>query len=114
VRVLGPEHPSTLTSMANLASTYRNQGRWKEAEELEVQVIEMRKRVFREEHPDTLTGMNNLVFTWKGKGHNDKAISLMEKCFQLQKRILGPHHPDIKSSLGALNKWQMENIEIGL
>ncbi|XTI89297.1 hypothetical protein V2W45_560016 [Cenococcum geophilum] len=24
--------------MANLASTYRNQGRWKEAEELEVQV----------------------------------------------------------------------------
>jgi hypothetical protein len=39
-RVLGEEHPSTLTSMANLASTYRNQGRWKEAEELEVQVME--------------------------------------------------------------------------
>src|SRR3954469_21221439 len=29
---LGAEHPDTLTSMANLASTYRNQGRWKEAE----------------------------------------------------------------------------------
>jgi len=26
-RVLGAEHPSTLTTMANLASTYRNQGR---------------------------------------------------------------------------------------
>jgi hypothetical protein len=25
--VLGEEHPDTLTSMANLASTYRNQGR---------------------------------------------------------------------------------------
>jgi hypothetical protein len=34
-RVLGEEHLSTLTSMANLASTYRNQGRWKEAEELQ-------------------------------------------------------------------------------
>ncbi|KAH7146082.1 hypothetical protein EDB81DRAFT_759388 [Dactylonectria macrodidyma] len=33
-RVLGEEHPLTLTSMANLASTYMNQGRWKEAEEL--------------------------------------------------------------------------------
>ncbi|KAF1811768.1 HET-domain-containing protein [Eremomyces bilateralis CBS 781.70] len=32
---LGPEHHSTLTSMAYLASTYRNQGRWKEAEELQ-------------------------------------------------------------------------------
>src|SRR5438045_8413486 len=27
-RVLGKERPSTLTSMANLASTYRNKGRW--------------------------------------------------------------------------------------
>jgi hypothetical protein len=26
-RVLGDEHPDTLTSMANLAATYRNQGR---------------------------------------------------------------------------------------
>ena len=37
-KVLGAEHPSTLTSMANLASTYWNQGRWKEVEELELQV----------------------------------------------------------------------------
>jgi hypothetical protein len=43
--VLGEEHPSTLTSIANLASTYGNQGRWKEAEE----------------HPDTLTSMINLA-----------------------------------------------------
>ena len=35
-RVLGSGHPSALTSMANLASMYRNQERWKDAEELEV------------------------------------------------------------------------------
>jgi hypothetical protein len=29
-RVLGVEHPDTLTSMGNLASTYKNQGRWKQ------------------------------------------------------------------------------------
>ena len=32
VRVLGEEHPDTLSSMANLAATFWNQGRWKEAE----------------------------------------------------------------------------------
>ncbi|APA10080.1 hypothetical protein sscle_05g048500 [Sclerotinia sclerotiorum 1980 UF-70] len=47
--VFGQEHPSTLTSMANLASTFWNQGRWKEAEDLEVQVMETRKRVTLEE-----------------------------------------------------------------
>ena len=33
---LGADHPYTLTSMANLASTYYNQGWWDAAEELEV------------------------------------------------------------------------------
>ncbi|KAL3428755.1 purine and uridine phosphorylase [Aspergillus tetrazonus] len=33
----GPEHPDTLTGMANLASTYWNQGRWNEAEKLQVE-----------------------------------------------------------------------------
>jgi hypothetical protein len=47
--------------MANLASTYRNQGRWKEAEELFVQVMETSLRVLGQEHPDTLTSMNNLA-----------------------------------------------------
>jgi pentatricopeptide repeat protein len=31
--------------MANLALTYGNQGRWKEAEEMFVQIMETRKRV---------------------------------------------------------------------
>jgi hypothetical protein len=48
------EHPYTLTGMANLADTYRNQGRSNEAEELEIQVMEMRKRVLSIERPDTL------------------------------------------------------------
>jgi hypothetical protein len=38
-RVLGAEHPSTLISMGNLTSTFWNQRRWKEAEELGVQVV---------------------------------------------------------------------------
>ncbi|KAJ5007381.1 hypothetical protein K4K57_010796 [Colletotrichum sp. SAR 10_99] len=53
--ILGQEHPSTLTSMANLASTFWNQGRWKEAEELQAKELSICSRVLREEHPDTLT-----------------------------------------------------------
>ena len=52
-RVLEQEHPITLTSMANLASTYRNQGRWEAAEELDVQVMETSKKKLGADHPDT-------------------------------------------------------------
>jgi hypothetical protein len=45
-RVLGAEHPDTLTSMDNLALTYGDQGRWMEAEDLVLRVMEtMKKRV---------------------------------------------------------------------
>lgn len=69
--VLGPEHPSTLTSMINLASTYWNQGRW-EAEELNVQVIETRKRVIGLEHPSMLTSMANLACMWKSQSWSEE------------------------------------------
>jgi putative hemolysin len=64
-KLLGAEHPDTLTSMANLASTYGNQGRWNEAEQLEVQVMDMRKKLLGAEHPDTLTSMANLANTYR-------------------------------------------------
>lgn len=73
-RVLGEEHPSTLTSMANLASTYRSQGRWAEAEQMFVQVMETRKRVLGEEHPDTLGSMNNLAFALKEQHREGEAF----------------------------------------
>ena len=74
-RVLGDEHPHTLTAMANLAATYRNQGRWKEAEELEVKVMEARTRVLGDEHPDTLTAMANLGSTYLDQGQLEEIES---------------------------------------
>jgi len=52
-RVLGQEHPDSLTSMDNLALTYHHQGRLKEAEDLEELVMETRNRVLRGDHPDS-------------------------------------------------------------
>ena len=43
-RVLGEEHLHTLMDMANLAVMYREQGRHEETEELEVQVLEIRRK----------------------------------------------------------------------
>src|SRR5947209_3483605 len=88
-RVRGQEHPDTLTSMANLTSTYRNQGRWKEAEELEVQVMETRKRVLGQEHPSTLTSMANLASTYMNQGRWKEAEELDVQVMETRKRVLG-------------------------
>jgi hypothetical protein len=62
--------------MVNLARTYWNQGRWNEAEKLEIQVIDMRKNLLGAEHPDTLTSMGNLANTYRKLGRWDEAEKL--------------------------------------
>jgi len=47
--------------MANIAAAFWKQGRWKEAKELEVQVVEISKRVLGQEYPDTLFRMSGLA-----------------------------------------------------
>lgn len=47
--------------MAMVDPAYKLGGRWKEVEELEVQMMETRKRVLSEEHPDMLNSMANVA-----------------------------------------------------
>ena len=101
-RVLGIEHPSTLTSIANLASTYGNQGRWQEAEELEVQVVQTTKRVLGDKHPHTLSSIANLALTYKNQGRWKEAEELQVQVMQTIEKVLGGEHPDTLASIHNL------------
>src|ERR1700733_12694289 len=52
-RVLGTEHPSTLTSMANLAWTLRDRGSLDEAEKLMAESAALSSEKLGNDHPDT-------------------------------------------------------------
>jgi hypothetical protein len=67
-KALGPDHTSTLQIFNNLGNLYKDQGRWKEAEDLEVVVMETRKRVSGQEHSHTLTSMAHLASTYRNQG----------------------------------------------
>ncbi|KAI5365711.1 hypothetical protein J4E82_011248 [Alternaria postmessia] len=101
-RLLTTEHPATLTSMANLAETYRNQGRWKEAEELQVQVMQTMKRVLATEHPSTLSTMTNLAETYRNQGRWKEAEELQVQVMQISKRVLTGKHPRTLTSMNNL------------
>jgi len=90
------------TRTANLASTYRHQGRLKKAEEQFVQVIEMEKRVLGQEHPDTLTSMNNLALVYNDQRRWTEAEKLYEQVVETAKRLLYHEHPSTLISMGNL------------
>ena len=93
-RVLGPDHPDTLTTRNNLAGAYDSAGRFGEAIELFEQVLDDRVRVLGSDHPDTLTTRNNLAVAYHSAGHFGEAIELYERVLAEQERVLGPDHPD--------------------
>jgi len=66
--VFGQSHILCLILKFNLALIYGSQGRWKEAEQLEVQVEETSLRVLGEEHPSTLNSIANLAATYRNQG----------------------------------------------
>ncbi|KAF2728204.1 HET-domain-containing protein, partial [Polyplosphaeria fusca] len=71
-----------------------NDGRWVEAEQLEVQVMETSSRVFGKEHPDTLTSMANLASIYRNQGRWKEAEQLQANELQICSRVLGDEHPD--------------------
>ena len=57
-KVLGAEHPDTLSSMGNLARIYQAQGRYKEAESLFQSTVQISEKVLGYEHPFAIKQVN--------------------------------------------------------
>ncbi|KAH7147088.1 putative nephrocystin, partial [Dactylonectria estremocensis] len=100
--LLGPDHPSTLTSMNNLASTYTNQGRLEEAVKLFVQVMETCKIKLGADHPSTLTSMGNLASIYRNQSRWEEAEKQEVQVMETRKTKLGPDHPDTLTSMNNL------------
>ncbi|QRV92241.1 kinesin light chain [Ceratobasidium sp. AG-Ba] len=79
--------------MNGLALTYYAKGQYGEAEELQVKVLEARKRAYGEYHPETLTSMQNLANTYHYQGRYELAEELGKKAVAGQNRVLGTKHP---------------------
>ncbi|OCK86558.1 FabD/lysophospholipase-like protein [Cenococcum geophilum 1.58] len=85
-----------------LASTYTDQGRWKEAEELQVQVLEMSKKRFGVNHSSTLTSMANLASASADRGRWKEAEELQVHVMETRKRMLDADHPSTLTSMANL------------
>jgi hypothetical protein len=107
-KVIGEEHPDTLASMGNLALTYKEQGRQREAKELELQVMTTKKILLGNEHPETLISMHNLAYTLWSLSSHEEAVALIESCFQSCQQVFGEQHHVTQSSLRALDGWRAD------
>jgi CHAT domain-containing protein len=78
-KTLGPEHPTTATSLNNLALLYKTTGAYAQAEALYQRALAIKEKAMGPEHPMTAQTLNDLaVFRW-ATGEPAAALSLQER-----------------------------------
>jgi Domain of unknown function (DUF4062)/Tetratricopeptide repeat len=107
-RVLGPEHPRTLTARHWLARWTGEAGEPAAARELFAAELPVSERVLGRQHPHTLNARANLA-GWTGKaGGAAAARDQLAAILPELERVLGPEHPDTLDARYELAFWTGE------
>jgi tetratricopeptide (TPR) repeat protein len=93
-RVLGLDHPDTLTARDSLAAAHQAAGRSAEAIPLYERTLAACERLLGADHPRTLKSRGNLAAACGDAGRIAEAIPLLERTLVGRERALGTDHPD--------------------
>ncbi len=101
-RVLGEEHPDTLTSISKMGTLFNAQGKFAEAERNDREVLEKRRRILGDDHLDTLSAIHNLAHVLQAEGKFDEAEPLFREVLDARRRILGDDDIDTLTSVMSM------------
>jgi tetratricopeptide (TPR) repeat protein len=94
---LGALHPSTATSLNNLAALYQAQGKYEQAEPLHQRALAIYEQQLGAQHPDTATSLNNLALLYQDQGKYAEAEPLFQRAVSILEQTLGDEHPNTRA-----------------
>ena len=97
-RVLGLEHPDTLSSSNRLVLVINLQGRWAEAEKMGRKLFDIENRVLGPDNRTTLVTESNLASSLRSMGDLAEAEKLGRQAVKGQQDVLGPDDPETLES----------------
>jgi serine/threonine protein kinase/tetratricopeptide (TPR) repeat protein len=100
-RLLGNDHPDTLTSINHLGLLLRAQGNLDEAEKLWTEAVETARRTLGRGHPDTIMWTYDLGYLIQDRGKLPEAEALFRDVLDRSRRVIGE---DDKRTIAAENQ----------
>ena len=101
-RVLGQEHPATLSAANNLSTCFFKLGNYAESERINCEVLNVQRRVLGEEHPDTMRTAGNLSSSLSEQCKYEEAEKIQRQVLAVMKRKLGQEHPSTLNAAANL------------
>lgn len=102
-RLLGKEHYITSLTLENLAMVYCDKGKHKEASEMQLRVVNTRKKQLGE-HPKTAQAFHNMGQIYCASTQWNNAMCFFRKAASMRETLFGAEHPDTEES----RRWVME------
>lgn len=99
---LGPQHPSVVVSLNNLAALYESMERFDAAEGLHTEALSLSTALWGSDDLTVATSLNNLASLYKRRGEFSKAEPLYEQALQIRRQRLGNKHPSVATSWNNL------------
>jgi eukaryotic-like serine/threonine-protein kinase len=106
-RILGPEHPDTLSSRNALGGVYRRQGRLADAERIFRDTLPVTRRVLGPAHRQTAFTMSLLADTLMRKHQYAEAEKLYRDALAITLPLLGPEHLETLNNRAGLGWFYM-------
>ncbi len=101
-RVLGDDHPDTLSSINKMGFLTEEQGKPAEAERYYRQALEGRRRVLGADHRDTLVSICSMGTILQSQGKVAEAEPYYREALEGRRRVLGDDHRDALASIGNM------------
>jgi len=98
-RILGDDHPDTLSSLDAMGLLLHFQGKFADAEQYLREALEKRQRVLGPEHRDTLTTMSELGALLPNRGKLPEAEQLLREALESLRREFGADDSDTMIAL---------------
>jgi len=87
-----PENPETATAYSDIANTYYDQGKYKEALELYLKALSIREKTLGAEHIDTAETYMDIAFVCAQLREFDIALTFFTKAYRVLLSKLGAEH----------------------
>ena len=95
----GPQDGRLGTTLDNLGSLRRAQGKYAQAEPLYQRSLAILEKALGPEHPDVATSLNNVASIYQAQGRYAEAEPLYQRSLAIYEKALGPEHPELAQSL---------------
>lgn len=108
VRLLGPEHPTTLSAKRNLAFFLPRVGHIDTAIDMLAELLPVHQRVLGPSHPDTVCTWQTLAY-WHGReGDTTRAAQLLAQLLPVMEGAYGAEDPETLMTRHNLASWRGE------